>query len=229
VSPLADIAAGARLGTGALAEAAVATATLAAGALGIRLDHVLIALALVLGLLGGFLLARSRRLRPPPAEPDAVHHILLPFTGTEISRRAVDAALRLARAEDATLMPAYLAAVPKSLPLECPIPAEASQAMAMLEAIEQRAGSKGVPVDARIERGRTYRHALARLLSEEDFDRVVVSAGATGTHGLSGDDLVWLLERAPAEVMILRPGTEDHRMLVPAVAPDWSGNGQVVA
>jgi hypothetical protein len=116
--------------------------------------------------------------------------------------------------------------VPKSLPLDCPIPKEASQAMGMLEAIEQRAAAKGVAVDARIERGRTYRHALARLLSEEEFDRVIVSAGATGTHGLSGDDLVWLLERAPAEVMILRPGPEDRRMVVPA--DQRSTNGSAV-
>jgi hypothetical protein len=186
----------------------------------IHLEHVLIAIALLLGGIGGFWLANSRH-RQATAEPDAVHHILLPFTGVEISRRAVDAALRLSRAEGATLMPAYLAEVPKSLPLDCSIPREAGKAMAMLEAIEQRAVAKGVPVDARIERGRTYRHALARLLSEEDFDRVVVSAGATGTRGLSGDDLVWLLERAPAEVMILRPGPEDHRTLVPAA----NGNG----
>jgi nucleotide-binding universal stress UspA family protein len=181
----------------------------------IHLEHILIAAALVIGLVGGFYFAKSRHGGRRP-EPDAVHHILFPFTGTEISRRAVDAALRLSRAEGATLMPAYLVEVPKTLPLDCPIPREAEQAMAMLEAIEQRAVAKDVPVDARIERGRTYRHALARLLSEEQFDRVVVSAGATGTHGLSGDDLVWLLEKAPAEVMILRPGPEDHRILVPA-------------
>jgi nucleotide-binding universal stress UspA family protein len=191
----------------------------------IRIDHLLIPVALVLGLVGGFLFARSRHGRStPPVEPDAVHHILLPFTGTEISRRAVDAALRLSRAEGATLMPAYLAQVPKSLPLDCPIPKEAATAMSMLEAIEHRANDKGVPVDARIERGRTYRHALERLLEEEDFDRVVVSAGATGTQGLSGDDLVWLLEKAPAEVMILRPGPDDRRMVVPVGAPSTNGN-----
>jgi nucleotide-binding universal stress UspA family protein len=207
-----------------LSGAVIAAVTDVLGA--IRLEHFLVAAALVLGGVGGFWLARSRHGGKAPAEPDAVHHILLPFTGTEISRRAVDAALRLSRAEGATLMPAYLAQVPKSLPLECPIPKEAGQAMAMLEAIEQRAVAKGVPVDARIERGRTYRHALARLLGEEEFDRVVVSAGATGTQGLSGDDLVWLLEKAPAEVMILRPGPEDHRVLVPA-AVGSNGNGAV--
>ncbi len=177
----------------------------------VRLEHVLIFAALAIGLACGFLLARTRFRRK--GQPEVVHHILLPFTGTEISRRALDAALRLARAEGATLMPAYLAAVPKDLPLECPIPGEAAKAMSILEAIEQRATAQGVAVDSRIERGRTYRHALARLLAQEEFDRVVVSATATGSGGISGDDLVWLLEKAPAEVLILRPAPEDHRVL----------------
>ena len=177
------------------------------------IEHVFVGLALLVGLGGGYLLARSRWRGKRSERAQAVHQILLPFTGTSISRRAVDAALRLARAEDATLMPAYLASVPKQLPLECAIPAEAAKAMPMLEAIEQRAAAQGVPVDARIERGRSYRHALRRLLEREAFDRVVVSASATGQPGLSGDDLVWLLEKAPAEVLILRPSPEDRRVV----------------
>lgn len=177
------------------------------------IEHFLVGLALLLGLGGGFLIARSRVNRRGGEPTEAVHQILLPFTGTEVSRRAIDAAMRLARAEGATLMPAYLAQVPKSLPLDCALPKEADKAMAMLEAIEQRASSQGVPVDARIERGRSYRHALARLLERETFDRVVVPATAAGGPGFSGDDLVWLLDKAPAEVMILRPGPEDHRVL----------------
>lgn len=176
-------------------------------------EHVLIGVALLAGLVGGYLIARSRWGERRSERPQAIHQILLPFTGTAISRRAVDAALRLARAEDATLMPAYMAAVPKSLPLECAIPAEAAKAMPMLEAIEQRATAQGVDVDSRIERGRSYRHALARLLDRERFDRVVVPATAEVGAGLSGDDLVWLLEKAPAEVLILRPGPEDRRFV----------------
>jgi len=177
------------------------------------IDHVLVGVALALGLGGGYLIARSIQGRHARgAEP--VRRILLPFTGTEISRRAVDAALRLARAEDAELMPAYLAQVPMRLPLECSIPNEAGKAMALLEAIEQRAAAQGVPVDARIERGRSYRHALARLLDGERVDRVVVPAGgADGAEGLGGDDLVWLLEKAPAEVLILRPAPDDEKTL----------------
>jgi nucleotide-binding universal stress UspA family protein len=187
--------------------------------IGFRVEHVVVLLALVLGLVGGFWFAKRRRRK---AAGDGVHRILMPFTGTEISRRALDAALRLARAEGGTLMPAYLATVPLQLPLDCPLPKEAAAAMAMLEAIEQRGAAQEVDVDARIERGRTYRHALERLLDEEEFDRVVVPAQANGGEGLSGDDLVWLLRSAPAEVLILRPAPEDHRTVA-------AKNGHVVA
>jgi nucleotide-binding universal stress UspA family protein len=176
-------------------------------------EHVLVGVALVAGLAGGYALARSRFGGRRSERPQAVHQILLPFTGTAISRRAVDAALRLARAEEATLMPAYLATVPMRLPLDCAIPAEAARAMPMLEAIEQRASAQGVEVDSRVERGRSYRHALARLLERERFDRVVVPASTDGGAGLEGEDLVWLLDEAPAEVLILRPAPEDSRFV----------------
>jgi len=176
------------------------------------IEHFLVGLALLLGLVGGYLIARSRLRGKRSERPQPVHQILLPFTGTDISRRAVDAALRLAKAEEATLMPAYLATVPKQLPLECAIPQEAARAMPILEAIEQRAAAQAVAVDARIERGRSYRHALHRLLDSEKFDRLVVPATPAGETGLSGEDLVWLLEKAPAEVLILRPGPNDLRL-----------------
>jgi len=173
------------------------------------IEHFLVGFALLLGFFGGYLIASSRRHGKRSERPREVHQILLPFAGTEISCRAVDAALRLARAEEATLMPAYLATVPKQLPLDCAIPNEAAGAMSILEAIEQRATGQGVPVDARIERGRSYRHALRRLLEHERFDRVVVPATSTGGTGLSGEDMVWLLRKAPAEVLILRPSPSD--------------------
>jgi len=166
--------------------------------------------ALVIGLAGGWLLP-LRRQTAHGKLPRGTRRILVPFTGTTISRRAFDAAVRLARVEDATIMPAYLARVPRHLPLDAPLPVLCQSAMPMLEAIEQRASAQGVKVDARIVRGRTYRDALRRLLDEEHVDRVIVSATSNSRAGLSSDDLEWLLEKVPAEVLILRPDPDDHR------------------
>jgi hypothetical protein len=157
---------------------------------------------------GWFVLPRARRA---PRLPRGTRRILLPFTGMSISRRSFDAAVRLARAEDATIMPAYLARVPRHLALEAPLPAQCLQAMPLLEAIEQRASTQGVAVDTRIVRGRTYRDALRRMLEDEPVDRVIVSATSNGHKGLSAEDLEWMLEKVPAEVLILRPDPEDHR------------------
>jgi nucleotide-binding universal stress UspA family protein len=151
--------------------------------------------------------------RPAKDQPVTVRRILVPFTGQSISRRAFDAAVRLAKAENATIMPAFLARVPRHMPIESPLPAQCADGMPLLEAIEQNAHAQGVAVDARIARGRTYRDALRRLLEEEHFDRIIVSATDSPRIGLSGDDLQWLLQRVPAEVMILRPAPDDLRQI----------------
>lgn len=174
----------------------------------------LLAVGLAVGLvLGAGIVVARRRGRATPARPGSGRQILLPFTGTTVSNRAVEAALRLARIEEATLMPAFLATVPRTVSLDSPLPRQCEIGMELLEALEQRAAAQGTPVDARVERGRSYRHALSRLLEHEHFDRVIVSASAEPRRGLSGEDVLWLLEHAPAEVLILRPAPEDHAIV----------------
>jgi nucleotide-binding universal stress UspA family protein len=164
------------------------------------------------GVAAGYWLA-TRVRRSMPERTPAGGRILLPLAGSEISRRAFDAAVRLAKAEGATIVPAFLARVPRHLPLDSALLAQCGYAMPLLEAIEQGAGAQGVPVDSRIAQGRTYRDALRRLLEQERFDRVVVSANDGGHTGLSGGDLEWLLERVPAEVLILRPAPDDFKRI----------------
>jgi nucleotide-binding universal stress UspA family protein len=166
--------------------------------------------ALTCGVAAGRWWAPHRR-RDRSERPEPVRRILLPFTGSSISRRAFDAAVRLARVENATLMPCYLATVPLNLPLDAALPAQCLRAMPLLETIEQRAIAQDVAIDGRIARGRTHRDALRRILSDEHFDRVIVSAEHQPGPSFTGDDLVWLLDRADAEVLILRPAPEDHR------------------
>jgi nucleotide-binding universal stress UspA family protein len=175
---------------------------------------------LIAGLAAGYWIPpHGRRLSKDRPRP--VRSILLPFTGQAISRRAFEAAVRLARAENATIVPAFLARVPRNLPIDSPVPGQCAGGMPLLEAIEQRAAAQGLAVDSRVARGRSYRDALRRLLDQEQFDRVIVSATDSPRIGLSGEDLEWLLERVPAEVMILRPAPDDTR----EISAHSNGNG----
>jgi hypothetical protein len=131
--------------------------------------------------------------------------ILFPFLGSVLSERSLEAALRLSEAQEAVLMPAYLTIVPRGLALEAPIDAESERAMAMLELIEQRATRAGIEVDSRIERGRTSRQALERLLAAERFDTLVLPARTSSSDGFEAADVAWALDKAPGEVLVLRP------------------------
>lgn len=165
----------------------------------------LTAAALALAAAGlGLAIPLLRRRRLHARSPK---RILFPVLGTRLSRAALDATLRFARTESATLVPAYLATVPLQLSLEAPIPLECAGAMPMLETIEQRANKLEVPVDSRIERGRTARHAITQLIEHEHFDRIVVPAKTSRSDGFAPDEVAWLLEHAPGEVVVLRPGS----------------------
>ena len=157
------------------------------------------------------------RERPATAAPGA-RRILFPFVGSELSRSALDAAIRLARAENATLVAAYLAEVPLTLPLDCALPRQSAEALPILEAVEQRAARSEVAVDTRIERGRTTRHALAELLEHERYDRIIAPAATADSDGFSPEDIAWLLEHASGEIVVFRAnGTT--RAVSPSGAP----------
>jgi hypothetical protein len=177
---------------------------------------ILIVIVLVIALAALAWVQFGARLRGSRAAPTSSRRILFPFVAADLSPRALDAALRLAGAEGATLVPVFLARVPLQLPLDAPLPRQCDAAIPLLEAIEQRARRFDVPVDSRIERGRTNRHALSQTIANERFDRIVVAAGAGGNHGFNADDVAWLLGAAPGEIVVLRPDSEER--ITPASA-----------
>jgi hypothetical protein len=149
----------------------------------------------------------GRRGRGDGGSGGSGRRILFPFIGSTVSKATLDATLRLARSQDATLVPAYLVIVPQHLSLESPAPVRESEAaLPVLELIDQRASHAGVPVDSRIERGRTHRHALATLMEHERYDTLVVPARTSTSDGFEPADVAWLLENAPGEVLVLRTG-----------------------
>ncbi|WP_320670806.1 hypothetical protein [Patulibacter defluvii] len=176
-------------------------------------DVALGAVAAALGLVVGVGLAVTIRRARGDRRTAPSGRVLLALAGPEMSCAAVDAAARIGRADDAVVVPAVLVATPYHLPLDRPLPEAASEALDLLDAVEQRLQRAGVEVDARMVQGRTRRHALRRLVAEERFDRLVVPAardphpaGQDGS-GFSADDVAWLLAHVDGEVLVLRPST----------------------
>jgi hypothetical protein len=184
-----------------------------------------VVIAFAAGLTAGVELIRLRRSKPAALKPDGADRILFPFVGGALSERGLEASLRLARAEGAALVPAYLVTVPMALPLEAPLPSACGSAFELLEAIEQRAAAAGVPVDGRIGRGRNLRHAMRQLMANERFDLIVVAAG---DEGFSADDVAWLLRQAPGEVVVIRPA-DDRVLRARPAEPDIAPAGALVA
>lgn len=158
--------------------------------------------------------ARIFRRRPRTSGP---RRVLVPFTRGHLDPTVLDAAIRITRAEDATLVPAYLILVPLQFALATPMTQEMALAIPLLEAVEHAAGRAGVAVDARVESGRTPIHALERLWSVEHFDRIVIPAPAGREPGFTPKELLWTLTNSPSETLILRPdpGAQKEEVAAP--------------
>jgi hypothetical protein len=161
--------------------------------------------------LGTWFARRRRRLHT--AGP---RRILVPFTGGELDPTVLAAAIRIARAEEATLVPAYLIVTPLEYAMDAPMGRQLAMAVPLLEAVENEASRAGVAVDARIEAGRSATHALQRLWEVEYFDRIVAPAPTHRGPGFTPKDLQWILSHAPSETVILKPDPEPQRHPVAA-------------
>jgi hypothetical protein len=168
-----------------------------------------ITLAALAAVLAAALVVRSGfRLRRPRA---GARRILVPFTGGTLDPTVLDAAIRLAHAENAALVPAYLLLVPLRYAEDSPLREDVAVALPLLEAVEHAALRAGVAVDARIEKGRTPTHALERLWNEEQFDRILVPAPNGRGGGFTGKDVSWILAHAPSETIVLKPSPNGVR------------------
>jgi nucleotide-binding universal stress UspA family protein len=156
---------------------------------------------------------RLGRRRTPQARPGAPR-LLVPFSGGQLDPAVLDAALRIARADGAVFVPAYLIMVPFSLALDSPLRQEVEVALPVLEAVELHAQEEGVPVDARLERGRSLRDALRRLWEVESFDRILLPVSADERAGFDERDIAWILMHAPTETLALRPAAGSVRARV---------------
>jgi hypothetical protein len=157
------------------------------------------------------------RRRPRAEALPGAPRLLVPFAGGQLDPAVLAAALRIARADGAVFVPAYLMIVPFTLAFDSPLRQEVEMALPLLEAVELQALEEGVPVDARLERGRSLRDALRRLWDVETFDRILLPVSADERAGFDERDIAWILMHAPAETLALRPATGSVRPVAPTV------------
>jgi len=162
-------------------------------------------IAALVAVAAALLLVALRLRRPRPDRRPRTRRILVPFTGGALDQTVLAAAIRIARAEDAKLVPAYLILIPYEYAKDAAMQGQVAVAMPLLEAVEHAALRAGVPVDARVESGRTPIHALKRLWAAEHFDRIIVPAPVGRGPGFTPKDLTWIMTHAPSETLILRP------------------------
>ena len=62
-------------------------------------------------------------------------------------------------------------------------------------------------------------------MEHERFDRVV-AAGASNGDGFSAEDIAWLLENAPGEILILRPRRKPRGRWLTALNGRRDGSGR---
>ncbi len=168
---------------------------------------------IAIGLVAAFLLwlvARGLRHRLARRGGEGNRRLLVPFTSGELDPTVLAAAIRIARAESATLVPAYLLVMPWELAESSPMQHEVEVAMPLLEAVEHAALRAGVRVDARVETGRSPTHALGKLWAAERFDRTIVPAPIERGPGFQPKDITWILGHAPMETLVLRPEAADE-------------------
>jgi hypothetical protein len=161
----------------------------------VNVGVIIVALAAAVAI--GVVAARVRPRRRPAYQGKG--RILVPFSGA-LDPVVLDAAIRIARAQESELVAAYLLIVPLQYPEDSAQKDQVALALPLLEAVELAALRAGVPVDARIEKGRSLTHALRRLWEVESFERIVAPA-----PGFTAKELAWILTHAPTETIVLRP------------------------
>ena len=141
----------------------------------------------------GGLPARRRGHR---GSTSGARRILFPFIGDNVSESALKAVLRLARVEDATLVPVYIATVPLHLALEAPIPASAGR-----PCLCSRRSSSRPPAPAwrwtAGSRPAARRATRSSSWSTPSGSTVSFPRRRARQRRLSPEDIAWLLESAP--------------------------------
>jgi nucleotide-binding universal stress UspA family protein len=128
--------------------------------------------------------------------------ILVPGLARPYSRRAVKLACRLAQASGAQLYLAYMLEVPRAFMLDASMPEAECIAGDILADAEQVAEAFNIHPISMVHRVRNPMEGILKLISEEQFDLLVIGARPDETRGLPREFSRDLALAARCEVII---------------------------
>jgi len=165
------------------------------------------------GAIGGLLWWMLHPPRPIPVEVararrsiDAAKRILVPTIGSSYSERGVELACRLGKEQEAEILLTYVLEVPRTLPLNAPVPEAESKAKEALERAAAIVAQHKLLSSIFIERAREAGEGIIRAARDNKVDLIVIGIrpDAGGGYDVIGRTTSSILHRAHCEVVIDR-------------------------
>jgi nucleotide-binding universal stress UspA family protein len=161
-----------------------------------------------MGALLWWMLHPPRQIQPAVAKArhavGAFKRILVPTSGVPYSEKAIELACRLGTQQEAEIVLTYVLEIPRTLPLNAPIPeAEKNADEALNRGKEIVELHKLIPV-AILERAREAGEGIVKVAKDNDVDVIVLGIRPAWRGGQTswGKTTDILLRKAPCEVVI---------------------------
>ena len=134
----------------------------------------------------------------------AIKKILVPTSGTLYSERGIELACRLGQEQKAEIYLVNVIEVPRTLPLEAPMPEAEAKAEDVIKRGESIVSLRGLQGKGEVRRGRVAGEEIIRAAKDWEADLIVmgIRSRVTMAQDILGRDSDLVLRRAPCEVIL---------------------------
>jgi nucleotide-binding universal stress UspA family protein len=134
----------------------------------------------------------------------AIKRILVPTSGTLYSERGIEVACRLGEEQKAEIYLIHVVEVPRTLPLEAPLPEAEDKAKDIIKRGETIVQLRGLPVKGEVRRGRVAGEEIIRTAKDWEMDMIVmgIRSEIRMAQEILGRTSDLVLRRAPCEVIL---------------------------
>jgi nucleotide-binding universal stress UspA family protein len=140
----------------------------------------------------------------------AIKKILVPTSGTLYSERGIELACRLGEEQKAEIYLIHVIEVPRTLPLEAPMPETETKAENIVKEGEAIVNLRGLQAKGEVRRGRVAGEEIIRAAKDWEADLIVMGIRSTirMAQEVFGHTCDLVVRRAPCEVIVDKLSTE---------------------